>query len=286
MRPYLPPICLALSAMVLLSWAQCASGDTPRIAFAPDWGGVTWETRYDQAKLAHVLLVPAGGAQDQLPVVTKIEASFKPAQGVEMPLEGGGGSYVFDNWTQLVKLLEALVGGITISQTAFYPDSSHPQIFAISAAQQNELRGKSGTLTLKVACELYRLKLKAKIPLNAPITIKNGTELIQYAPTGDTARLAVSRTGTLDPTDKRPARVLVFLLVDPDNHTATLLQEVAPNGFFMPGRDPTKLNLVYQLGVVPGKTPLDHEILYLFDPVVGDTTQTTVSDPNFKMQWP
>jgi hypothetical protein len=220
------------------------------------------------------------------------KATFTPPQGQAMALEGGlkYGGYVFDNWDQLVKRLEALVDGISITQTAFYPENSLSQSFALTPDEQKKLLHQKGVLTLRVTCELWDLKLKAKIPLNAPASIKSGSELFQFAPTGDTARVEVSRTGPIDPNDHRPSRTIVFLLVDPDNHKANLLQEVAPNGFFAPGRDPTKppttYNLVYQLGVAPSKTPLDHEILYIFDTVLGETARTTVSDPNFDMQWP
>jgi hypothetical protein len=281
-----------LSAMILLNSSQCIASDTPQITVAPDWDKVTWESRYDNAKVLHIQLNAKSLLPDQLAAVTEVDATFRPSQGQEMVLDGGlkYGGYVFDNWDQLVKRLEALVGGISITQTAFYPENSLSQSFALTPDEQNKLLHQKGVLTLKVTCELWQLKLKVKIPLNAPSSIKSGSELFQFAPTGDTARLEVSRTGPIDPNDHRPSRTLVFLLVDPDNHTATLLQEVAPNGFFTPGRDPTKppttLNLVYQLGVTPGKTPIDHEILYIFDTVLGDTTEATVSDPNFEMQWP
>jgi len=286
---------------VLVSLATCwvfgsATADTPspvkgQIVCTPDWSTVTWETRYDQAKLAHIQLNAKSALPGQLAAITKVVATFKPSQGQEVILNGGWEhGYVFDNWDQLLKQLETLVSGISITQTAFNPENSHWQVFALSPDQQKGFLHQKGVLDLKVTCELWQLKLMAKIPLNAPISIKNGPELIQFAPTGDTARLEVSRTGPVDPHDTRPSRTLVFLLVDPDNHTGTLLQEVAPDGFFTPGRDPTKLptqlNLVYQLGVVPTKTPLDRQILYIFDPVLGNTAEATASDPNFDMQWP
>ena len=279
---------LALSAVALLSCSQRVANNPSLIAVTPDWGKVTWESRYDNAKVAHIQLNAKSLLPGQLAVVKEVDATFRPMQGQEMVLDGGGkyGGYVFDNWDQLVEQLEALVGGITITQTAFYPENSLSQSFALTPDEQKELQQQAGALSLKITCELYQLKLKAKIPLSVPISVKNGSELIQYAPTGDTARLEVSRTGPVDPNDQRPGRTLVFLLVDPDNHTATLLQEVAPDGFFNPGRDKTQLNLVYQLGVTPSKTPIDHEILYLFDPVVGDAAEAKVTDPDFKMQWP
>ena len=103
---------------------------------------------------------------------------------------------------------------------------------------------------------------------------------------GNKTRLDLSRKGNIDPADKRAGRVLVYLLVNPDDHTASLLQGVAPNGFFNPGRDPSKLDVIDHLGVVPDETPLNHKILYVFDPVIGGTTEVTLKDSEFTMQWP
>ena len=93
---------------------------------------------------------------------------------------------------------------------------------------------------------------------------------------GNRERLDISRKGTIDPADKRPGRTLVYVLVNPEDHTAIILQNAAPNGFFDRKRDPTRIDVVDHLGIVPDKTPLNHKILYVFDPLVGDSTEVTL----------
>ena len=90
----------------------------------------------------------------------------------------------------------------------------------------------------------------------------------------------------IDPADKRPGRKLVYVLVNPENHTGTILEEFAPNGYVDPRRDRSRLDVVDHLGIVPDKTPLARKILYVFDPLVGDTTEVALKNSEFTMQWP
>jgi len=46
------------------------------------------------------------------------------------------------------------------------------------------------------------------------------------------------------------------------------------------------MDVVDHLGIDPDQMPLNHKILYVFDPLVGDTTETTVKDLEFVMHWP
>ena len=294
------------------------ASDTPQVKCTPDWSKVTWETRYDQAQLAHVRLRSESLLSGQLAVATQQEATFTPSKGQDVTLTGGwmNGGYVFDSWDQLLKLLENSVGGISIKQPAFTQNSNR-QIFALSPDQQKALHSQKGILTLKVSFEMYKLILRAKLSLDAPTPVQNGGILYQVVPTGtiptykspsdmatyvngklvseeqaiatlsgNKPTLDVSRKGAIDPIDKRPGRELVYLLVNPDDHTAVILQTVAPNGFFDPRRDPSRLDVVDHLGIVPDKTPLKRKILYVFDPLVGDTTAVTLKDSEFMMQWP
>jgi hypothetical protein len=318
-------------AMLVLSLLSSLANETPAVQCDPDWKGVTWETRYDQAKLARVRLSLKSGVPGQLAVIKGQEVTFTPANGQEVTLEGGWsyGGYVFDNWDPLLKILEDSVGGISIKQPAFTQNSNH-QIFALSPGQQKALQSQKGTLVVKVICEMYQLHLRAKFSLDAPKPVQDGGILYQVVsvPTanktgtaatpapaapadtrsdgemiylngkrvtqaealamkaGNGAILNLSRKGTIDPTDQRPDRMLVYLLVNPEDHTGKLLQGVAPNGFFDRKRDPSKMDVVDHLGIDPDQMPLNHKILYVFDPLVGDTTETTVKDLEFVMHWP
>lgn len=318
-------------AVLALSLLSSLAKDAPAVQCDPDWKGVTWETRYDQAKLARVRLNPKSGVPGQLAVIKGQEVTFTPANGQKVTLEGGWlyGGYVFDNWDQMLKILEDSVGGISIKQPAFTQNSNH-QIFALSPEQQKALQSQKGTLVVKVFCEMYQLRLRAKFSLDAPKPVQDGSILYQVVsvPTADKmvtaatpapavpadarsggevvylngkrvtqaevlaikagngAILNLSRKGTIDPADQRPGRTLVYLLVNPEDHTGKLLQGVAPNGFFDRRRDPSKMDVVDHLGIDPDQMPLDHKILYVFDPLVGDATETTVKDLEFVMRWP
>jgi len=322
-------LCVVVSLSVLVLLLRGLAEDTPLVQCTPDWMGVTWETRYDQAKLARVRLNPKSSSTGQLAVIKRQKVTFTPENGQEVSLTGGweNGGYVFDNWDELLNLLENSVGGISIKQSAF-TQNSNQQIFALPPDQQKTLHSQKGVLTLRVTFEMYKLNLRAKFSLDAPTPVQSGGVLYQVLPTasktgvnasppatdptdqgpggdvtylngkrvskaealatlsGHWPTLDVSRKGSVDPTDQRPGRTLVYLLVNPEDHTASILQEVAPNGFFDRRRDPSRIDVIDHLGIAPDKTPLNHKILYVFDPLVGESTEVTLRDSEFTMHWP
>jgi len=145
-----------VSFCALIQILSALAGDAPAARCDPDWADVTWETRYDGAKLARVRLHPKSLLPGQLAVIKTQEVTFTPSGGEGVPLEGGWiyGGYVFDSWDELLKLLENSVGGISIQQPAFTQNSNH-QIFALSADQQNALHFKKGVLGLKVTLDVH-----------------------------------------------------------------------------------------------------------------------------------
>ena len=320
-------IVVSLSLLTLL-WSGLAD-ETQIVQCNPDWTQVTWETRYDQAKLARIRLNPKSLLPGQLAVIKQQEVTFTPTNGQEVTLDGGWkyGGYVFDSWDELLILLEHSVGGITIKQTPFTQNSNR-QIFALSPGQQKILHSQKGILVLRVVCEMYKLNMISKFSLDAPTPVQGGGIIYQVVPaatktaggasqptidptdrhptgevtylngklvskaeaiatlSGERATLDFSRKGSIDATDKRPGRALVYLLVNPEDHTANILQAVAPNGFFDPRRDPSKIDVIDHLGIPPDKTPLNHKILYVFDPLDEESTEVTLKNDEFMMHWP
>lgn len=311
-------IVLLASMLSILGSSIVLAGGPPQVKCTPDWDHVTWEIRYDQAQLARLRLRSESLVPGQLAVATQQEVAFTPSKGQEVSLPGGwmNGGYVFDEWDELLKLLENSVGGISIKQPAFTQNANR-QIFALTPDQQKALHSQKGILDLKVSFLMYKLILRAKFSLDAPAPVENGGITYQVVPagtlpayknsngmvtylngkpvsdaeavktlSGNNPTIDVSRKGTLDPADKLAGRALVYLLVNPDDHTAMILQPVAPNGFFDPRRDPSRLDVVDHLGIVPDKTPLKRKILYIFDPKAGETTVVKLNNPEFIMQWP
>jgi hypothetical protein len=280
----------ACLSVFLIGLLPCfAADDAPLVTAHPQWDKVTWETRYDKtegASLPPNLVSQVPGA---MAVPGTIDASFQPATGAKVKFDRdhmyGFYAYVFNDWGELQKLLSAQVPGLTFPLPDPYPNRGLSEAFVLTLEQQKALAGQKGTLTLKIPCEFYQLHLLAKIDLGAPAPVVNGGQTFEVGSLGDTAFLQVWRHGTGDPTDKRAGRSLVFLLVDPVKHTGQILEGTG-RGDPLGRRDPTKMDMVYVMDVVPDATPLDQKILYAFDPVVGKTTtEVTVSDPNFEMKW-
>lgn len=266
------------------------------VEYSPDWQrSLTLRPGPDVAE-ASAILTPVVTNEKTVPVITWITAKFQPKgeTASELGVPGSEKKWSDLNQVDISQRIKADLPDITLTNPP-QPYRGPFEIFTIDAISMDKFVNESGVLNLDLGGQMDSLVRKATLPIKDSAFARLPGELIRVhsgkEETNDLFDLGSpdkTNTPTLvvwsvsyKPTPSYPAPSTIYLLVDPQSHTGTILEIGSGLGRRVNGlmsRVNSRVNLP-----LTGKEPLDRMILYIYEVDHGDYFQTTLTAPNFTM---
>jgi len=269
------------------------------VDFSLDWQkNVTW--REDDPMVALAPLRPVVIDGKTVPAIGTIKAQFQPKNGemeVLSPL-GNAKSWGDENQFDTVKYIQKDLPGITVNPGHGPQPFQGPfELFTMDSVVGEKLKNETGTLTLTISGQMESLVRKAVIPIHGAATAQLREELIRihsdhqttsgilgFGPRAQEDKpvlvvwdISYSRTPSF------PMPIIVYLLVDPETHTGTLLQRDNGNAYSFSNGLSSRLNSKENL-VLTGKEPLDRMVLYIYEVTRSEYFNSTLTAEEFTMK--
>jgi hypothetical protein len=263
------------------------TGKIVRIDFSPDWQNHVFWGR--PTLIANAILTPVPADDDSGLLIQSVSGEFQlPGEDPTKLSISDPYRFMFSIQRQLkpLALAQKALPDILLTRPNHQIDFCPPvNLFSLTSAQNDLLQGRTGTLVLNLAGVKMSLIKRAAIPLNQPqfiARIPGG--FIRVAPLSpvDHASLSIWKVEP-ERTDLSPEQDMVYVLVNPANHTGTIVNSngnsSSSNGL---GGGFSRVSSVSTV-LVGNSEPLEQKVLYIFQAMPGDSFVSTLTAPNFTM---
>jgi hypothetical protein len=290
-------LCLGSTSELRSTYVGPSISKSVNVEFNPDWAGtLKWgHSSYgmnEQVPAAYADLKPAQDIPGTRIWITNVTAQFDVPGDFSGGLPSIGiGYFSLGREDSLnTQLIQEQLPNITFPKEPYQaPPSYSTGLFNLYATEQ-QVRHKSGRLTLHVTGEVLALRQLAAIPLDDP-------HYIAHIP-GGFLRVAPPRSGEAWQLRLWSVAPQVFyfnttnnylcVLVDPQSSTGTILRGSGATSFsssfgLSGAQTLVDAETTYQLD---GKQPINHQVLYVFQYTPTADFGTKLVAPDFNMQPP
>jgi len=265
---------------------RLAERKSVQIEFSPDWQkSLVWSQ--GDIPRAMATLSPVVDDKNAEPVIQSVLADFQVSGERPVGLPSDNSFYIpwiLPHLNSSNLLREKLSDFSMDWANQDWPYNPPIRLFALVPRLRTLLEGKTGVLTLHLQGQMMSLQQQARTPLNQPSFIARiPGGFIRVRPVANKElvvwKIAPERSDPLNSQDT------MYVLVDPQNHTATDLNQGGSSTEFTEfanGAPHLLVDSEVSLNL-KGNEPLERMVLYVFEITPGGSFKSTLTAPDFTM---